>query len=67
MSFNWLWFLYVIGVGFYVTLFSLEWCPFGREGTALLRCLRFVRVFIVEGVPSVAFDAQCSPGPANSL
>ena len=24
-------------------------------------------VFFVDGVPRVAFDAQCSPGPANSL
>ena len=41
--------------------------PLGGGGIALLRCLRFVCVFFVEGVPSVAFDTQCSPGPANSL
>ena len=36
-------------------------------GTALHRWLRVVCLFFVEGVPIVAFDAQCSPGPANSL
>ena len=39
----------------------------GGGGTALLRWLRVVCVFFVEGVLSEAFDAQCSPGPANSL
>ena len=47
--------------------FQLGVVPLGRGGAALRRMLRVVCVFFVEGVPSVAFDAQCSPGPANSL
>ena len=41
----------------------------GGGGGGLLALLRFSAssVFFIEGVPSVAFDAQCSPGPANSL
>ena len=50
------------GIGFLVFM-----VPFsaGRGVATLHRLLRFV-LFFVGGVPSVAFDAQCS-GPANSL
>ena len=36
-------------------------------GVLTLRLFSASLLFFVEGVPSVAFDAQCSPGPANSL
>ena len=57
----------VLGFWFLCYPFQLRVVPLGRGGGATLRCLlRFV-LFFVGGVPSVAFDAQCSPGPANSL
>ena len=40
--------------------------PLG-EGVLTLHLFSTSYGFSVEGVPSVAFDAQCSPGPANSL
>ena len=51
---------------FLCTLFSWEWCLSGG-GTLLFAACSASCVFFVEGVPSVAFDAECSPGPANSL
>ena len=32
MLYSWLWFFLVLGFGFYVTLFSWEWCPLGGRG-----------------------------------
>ena len=39
----------------------------GGGGVSLFAASPLCQCFFVEGVPSVAFDAQCSPGPANSL
>ena len=65
---NWLRFSWVLEFGFYVTLFSWEWCPLvGGGGALLFAACSASCVFFAEGVPSVAFDAQCSRGPANSL
>ena len=56
----------VMGFCFLCYPFQLGVVPLGRGVAAFRRLLRFV-LFFVEGVPSVAFGAQCSPGPANSL
>ena len=63
---SWLRFYMVLGFGFYVTLFSWEWCSVGGR-VLLFAAYSASCLFFVEGVPSMAFDAQCSPGPANSL
>ena len=68
MSFNWLRVFTKVRCWFLCYPFQLRVVSLWEGGgTALLRWLRVVCVFFVEGVPSVAFDAQCSPGPGNSL
>ena len=69
MSFKLVVVLYILGGGFYVPFSAGSGVPLGGGGgvdcSSPLSSLRVF--FVVEGVPSVAFDAQCSPGPANSL
>ena len=62
------WLQVFIGVGFWFLCypFQLGVVPLGRGMLFFAACSAMCS-FFVEGVPSVAFDAQCSPGPANSL
>ena len=66
MLYNWL--RVFLGVRFWFLCypFQLGVVPLGRGALLFASCSASC-VFFVEGVPSVAFDAQCSPGPANSL
>ena len=61
-------------VVFYVVSSCVRFPSFAGEGEYPLEggCSLFLASQLrqwcfVEGVPSVAFDAKCSPGPANSL